>query len=278
MERRLRLHEKIKSSPKLNKMTVKQGDVLVTLNLKQDIGDPNVEISDKVLYMLEQFVEKQQSKQLNASIKAVTAVSTAVQLSNEEDTLATIKKTNTPKSVTNSPSKRVRFDLNLIQFKNISDHDNETVTVATIEKNEQSNTIAENNNNDNQPINLNSFEPIENQPISKLSSDSLNNYDLNNKTIEILTSENNLINETITPIVTTTTSIAPKSTTNKIKQKKTPTTTCSIQAPHENDEDEEEQNLSFNCRLCRLKFNNQRGLHEHVARSKLDVFFFFLLN
>lgn len=98
MERRLKLHEKLKSSTKLNKMTVKQGDLLVTLNLKQDIGDPNVEISDKVLYMLEQFVEKQQSKVLNSSIAQINKPIETVKLANN--------------ITTPSPSKRVRFDLN----------------------------------------------------------------------------------------------------------------------------------------------------------------------
>ncbi len=258
MERRLRLHEKIKSSPKLNKMTVKQGDVLVTLNLKQDIGDPNVEISDKVLYMLEQFVEKQQSKQLNSSIKVVTTASPT--LSSNEDTTTTNKKT-TPKSVNNSPSKRVRFDLNPVQFKSPSP-DNQITNEEEIVKNDQLNTnkTVENNlttitNNDSTQIETNktlesSTEPIVNKP----DTNDLNK--LENSTIK--NTENASSNE------------IPKST-KKVNQKKA--ATSQVQANENDDEDEEEQNLLFNCRLCRLKFNNQRGLHEHVARSKLKFAF-----
>ena len=58
MERRLLLSERLKST-KLNKMTIKQGGVNVTLNIKKDIADPNVQISDKVLFMLEAYAEKQ---------------------------------------------------------------------------------------------------------------------------------------------------------------------------------------------------------------------------
>lgn len=110
MERRLKLHEKLKSTTKLNKMTVKQGDLLVTLNLRQDICDPNVEISDKVLYMLEQFVEKQQSKLLTTTI---SSIKTPEKTTAESDTVPVNKlKKNTSQSVSPSPSKRVRFDLN----------------------------------------------------------------------------------------------------------------------------------------------------------------------
>ena len=43
------------------------------------------------------------------------------------------------------------------------------------------------------------------------------------------------------------------------------------QTDQEDQEEDENQNLLLNCRLCRLKFNNQRGLHEHVARSMLTL-------
>ncbi|CAF0999107.1 unnamed protein product [Brachionus calyciflorus] len=57
MERRLAIYERIKDT-KLNKLTVKQGNVNVKLNLKKDLIDPNVEISDKALEMLEVYIEK----------------------------------------------------------------------------------------------------------------------------------------------------------------------------------------------------------------------------
>ena len=57
MERRLVLHEKLKNSKRF--LSIKQGDVLLNLNLKTDIIDPNIEISDKVLFMLEAFADKQ---------------------------------------------------------------------------------------------------------------------------------------------------------------------------------------------------------------------------
>ena len=44
------------------------------------------------------------------------------------------------------------------------------------------------------------------------------------------------------------------------------------QTDQEDQEDDSHLNLLFNCRLCRLKFNNRRGLHEHVARSLLILF------
>lgn len=112
MERRLKLHEKLKSSTKLNKMTVKQGDILVTLNLKKDIGDPSIEISDKVLYMLEQFVDKQQSKTLSSSISQINTTKKSeveVTLPQKPATAQTI--TSALATITASPSKRVRFDL-----------------------------------------------------------------------------------------------------------------------------------------------------------------------
>jgi hypothetical protein len=58
MERRLKLHERLKDS-KLNKLTVKQGGgINVTLHLKTDIINENVEMPDKVLTMLENYADK----------------------------------------------------------------------------------------------------------------------------------------------------------------------------------------------------------------------------
>ena len=130
MERRLKLHEKLKSSTKLNKMTVKQGDLLVTLNLKKDIGDPSVEISDKVLYMLEQFVEKQQSKLLNTSISQISALKhQEVDATLKQGAVAQIVSglplTVSPSSP--SPSKRVRFDPTV----KVSDNTTEKITTNT---------------------------------------------------------------------------------------------------------------------------------------------------
>ena len=62
MERRRLIHEQIKLT-KLNKLTVKQGDQNVTLNLKVDLLDPSIPIADKVLGMLEAYISKQQTVQ-----------------------------------------------------------------------------------------------------------------------------------------------------------------------------------------------------------------------
>ena len=61
MERRKQIYEKIKDT-KLNKLTVKQGDANVVLNLKVDLLDPKVDIGEKVLLMLENFAIQQQQQ------------------------------------------------------------------------------------------------------------------------------------------------------------------------------------------------------------------------
>ncbi|RNA44784.1 General transcription factor 3C polypeptide [Brachionus plicatilis] len=57
MERRRAIFERIKET-KLNKLTIKQGEINVKLNLKKDLIDPNVEINEKALEMLEAYAEK----------------------------------------------------------------------------------------------------------------------------------------------------------------------------------------------------------------------------
>ena len=118
MERRLVLHEKLKNS-KQKRMSIKQGDVLVNLNLKTDIIDPNIEISDKVLFMLEAFAEKQ-----NVSEKTSKVADSTV----PEPTLVTHSSTSNLKIADKSmsPTKRVRFEMD-----------------------EKSTTVQVNSNNDN---------------------------------------------------------------------------------------------------------------------------------
>lgn len=57
MERRKAIFEQIKDT-KLNKLTIKQGEINIKLNLKRDLIDPNVEISKKALEMLEEYAKK----------------------------------------------------------------------------------------------------------------------------------------------------------------------------------------------------------------------------
>lgn len=102
MERRLILHEKLKGS-KQKKITIKQGDVLVTLNLKTDLIDPNVDLADKVLFMLEAFAEKHQ-KTMESKNKPVE------ESSPKESEFKLISKFRSKDKLV-SPSKRVRFDL-----------------------------------------------------------------------------------------------------------------------------------------------------------------------
>ena len=122
MERRLILHENLKTS-KQKKMKIKQGDVLVTLNLKTDLIDPKVEISDKVLFMLEAFAEKHQANQKAIStettkpetvkpplkeLETCPKTSTTLITSPAKSLVSSIKIRD---KVILSPSKRVRFDL-----------------------------------------------------------------------------------------------------------------------------------------------------------------------
>jgi len=116
MKRRLMIYEKIKST-KLNKLTIKQGDVNVKFNLKKDLLDLNVDIPEKVLSMLENY-ESNANKQNNLYEENETSSSSA-------PTQIPLSMTETPTSIpynetqlsmsktTSSPStKRVRFDLN----------------------------------------------------------------------------------------------------------------------------------------------------------------------
>ena len=97
MERRHVLHEKLKGS-KQKKMTIKQGDCLVTLNLKTDIIDPTIDLSDKVLFMLEAYAEKQAKSKITTSPTIKEPEIKLVSKFRSKDRLI-------------SPSKRVRFDL-----------------------------------------------------------------------------------------------------------------------------------------------------------------------
>lgn len=109
MERRLKLLEKLKST-KLNKLTVKQGGVDVKLNLKRDLANQAVSIDDKVLDMLEKYVENQ-----NNSGAAVT--NSSASMGDDARNLDDVAATNRTLSSTaaGSPAKKVRFDVNSVQ-------------------------------------------------------------------------------------------------------------------------------------------------------------------
>lgn len=111
MERRLLLHQKLQAS-KQKKITIKEGDCLVTLNLRTDIIDPNIEIADKVLFMLEAFAEKIPSKD-EPSRSSSSQEQTTVAPVNQSETSPTAKLVSNIKNKDKllvSPSKRVRFD------------------------------------------------------------------------------------------------------------------------------------------------------------------------
>lgn len=57
MERRKAIFEQIKDT-KLNKLTIKQGEINIKLNLKKDLIDPNVVINEKAIEMLETYTKK----------------------------------------------------------------------------------------------------------------------------------------------------------------------------------------------------------------------------
>lgn len=61
MERRLKIFEQLKSS-KLTKLTLKQNNQTVSLNLKEDLLNENVILNDKVLLMLESIAKKEYEK------------------------------------------------------------------------------------------------------------------------------------------------------------------------------------------------------------------------
>lgn len=106
MERRLILHEKLKAS-KQKKMTIKQGDVLVTLNLKTDLANPDIEIADKALFMLEAFAEKLTPTEL-PKIGPPTAIDDTIGQSPQTKPISRFK---SKEKLLSSASKRVRFDL-----------------------------------------------------------------------------------------------------------------------------------------------------------------------
>ena len=101
MERRLVLHEKLKNSKRF--LSIKQGDVLLNLNLKTDIIDPNIEISDKVLFMLEAFADKQNGSEKTLKVADSPVEPTPVMNSSTCNLKIGDKLT--------SPSKRVRFEM-----------------------------------------------------------------------------------------------------------------------------------------------------------------------
>ena len=116
MDRRLLLHQKLQAS-KQKKITIKEGDRLVTLNLKKDIIDPNIEIADKVLFMLEAFAEKipnkvSETNNQPADTSATTTSPVVAAPSTETSPLSTklISNIKSRDKVHVSPSKRVRFD------------------------------------------------------------------------------------------------------------------------------------------------------------------------
>ena len=108
MKRRLMLFEKIKTS-KLNKLTIKQGDLNVKLNLKKDLLDPNVDIPEKVLCMLEAYEVKpfktiEEQAQAFALPTPPHFTESSLQLHSEVHP--------THKTISFSPNtKRVRFEL-----------------------------------------------------------------------------------------------------------------------------------------------------------------------
>ncbi len=109
MERRLILHEKLQGL-KQKKMSIKQGDVLVTLNLRTDLANPSIEIAEKALFMLESFVDKNTGKatQDSGKLKPPPTASLCV------DTISvSTSKSNfrSKDKLLISPSKRVRFVL-----------------------------------------------------------------------------------------------------------------------------------------------------------------------
>ncbi len=111
MERRLILHEKFQSLTQ-KKISIKQGDVMVTLNLKTDLANPNIEIADKALFMLESFVEKNADKTKPHPSPALPATSLSVDTANASISKS-VSKSNfrSKEKLLISPSKRVRFDL-----------------------------------------------------------------------------------------------------------------------------------------------------------------------
>ncbi len=98
MEKRLALYEKIKDG-KLDKLTVKEGDKLVRLNIKVDLLDPNVDIPEKVLTMLDAYANKQMQQPVAKSNPIVQETVSSPSPSNQAVNVST----------GSSPSKRVRF-------------------------------------------------------------------------------------------------------------------------------------------------------------------------
>jgi hypothetical protein len=125
MERRKAIYDNIKSS-KLNKLTIKQGDINVQLNLKQDLLDEKVQIPDKVLSMLETYAKKTigQSKNITENNFLNTQARSDNQI---ESKLTPLKSNSGARKLAESPSKRVRFDLaeNPTQVTNESDNGEE---------------------------------------------------------------------------------------------------------------------------------------------------------
>lgn len=127
MERRLQLLDRLKST-KLNKLTVKQGDQNVKLNLRTDLADPNVEIGDKVLDMLESYIQKQSSSVV-ADVVNTNSSSIFVPQSATNSAIS-FGSVNEDKSKASSepnisPSKKVRFSLPPVAKEARSESDTE---------------------------------------------------------------------------------------------------------------------------------------------------------
>ena len=206
MERRKAIFELIKDT-NLNKLTIKKGDKNVRLNLKIDILDPNVEMNDQVLNMLEAYAKKNfqsstsdscQSTQIEENkIKDSESKSTekdeSEKKTHENDAL--IKNKSSVDSSPVSSSKRVRFS-------------------------------------DGNLADISTKIPQMNEPKPVLIAHPIN--ETNEQTINVSDTEQ---------------------ITHPITQK--------------NDDKEKslnEQKCDIFCRLCKLPCNNERALHDHVAR------------
>jgi len=127
MERRLILHEKLQGL-KQKKMSIKQGDVLVTLNLRTDLANPSIDIAEKALFMLESFVDKNTEKARQDSdltlarsgkLQPPPTASLCVDTINASTSKSNFRSKD---KLLISPSKRVRFVLDKsVSSENVQD-------------------------------------------------------------------------------------------------------------------------------------------------------------
>jgi hypothetical protein len=212
MERRKAIFELIKNT-NLNKLTIKKGNKNVRLDLKIDILNPDVEMSEQVLNMLEAYAQKQFLTPQPASSSVLTDSTQVKSSSNEAN---------------NDKKEKNSNNLNTEKGKKSTENDDQ--------------------------VKQKSCDSLSNSPAKKVRFSDNSSIDSTAKKTQVIDPKPSLI----PPLI---------NRNNDLKSNEKE----KIQNHNaEKNEDKEkssiEQTNDIFCRLCKLPCNNERALHDHVAR------------